>query len=110
MELQSLLPDTYYEFNIGEGIENASEVWRFRTMPRDLKRSVHFVTGGDRMHTRQKLDKATGSAAALDPDFALLMGDLAYANGVGGMVEELDGASGDPARAVDSHGRGDRQP
>ena len=34
------------------------------------------------MHTRQKLDKATGSAASLDPDFALLMGDLAYANGV----------------------------
>ena len=34
------------------------------------------------MHTRQKLDKATANAAALDPDFALPVGDLAYANGV----------------------------
>ena len=34
------------------------------------------------MDTRLKLDKATGSAASLDPDFALLVGDRAYANGV----------------------------
>lgn len=82
VELKGLMPDTYYEFNIGKGIEKPTEGWRFRTMPRDLNRPVRFVTGGDMMHTRQKLDKATGSAAALDPDFALLVGDLAYANGV----------------------------
>ena len=82
VELQSLLPDTHYEFNIGKPIAKPTEGWRFRTMPRDLNRPVRFVSGGDMMHTRQKLDKATGSAASLDPDFALLMGDLAYANGV----------------------------
>ena len=55
---------------------------RFRTMPLDLNRPVRFVTGGDMMNTHAKLDKATANAAALDPDFALLVGDLAYANGV----------------------------
>jgi len=82
VELKNLLPDTNYEFNIGKPIVKATEGWRFRTMPLDLNRPVRFVTGGDMMHTRQKLDKATANAAALDPDFALLVGDLAYANGV----------------------------
>ena len=82
IELKNLLPDTNYEFNIGKPIAKPSEGWRFRTMPRDLNRPVRFVTGGDMMHTRQKLDKATANAASLDPDFALLVGDLAYANGV----------------------------
>jgi hypothetical protein len=82
VELKNLLPDTNYEFNIGKPIAKPAEGWRFRTMPRDLNRPVRFVTGGDMMHTRQKLDKANGNAAALDPDFALIVGDLAYANGV----------------------------
>ena len=81
-ELQGLLPDTYYECNLGKTIEKPTEGWRFRTMPRDLNRKVRFVSGGDMMDTRLKLDKATGSAASLDPDFALLVGDRAYANGV----------------------------
>jgi hypothetical protein len=82
VELKGLTPDTNYEFNIGKPIDKPGEGWRFRTMPKDLNRPVRFVTGGDMMHTRLKLDKATANAAALDPDFALLVGDLAYANGV----------------------------
>jgi len=82
VELKNLLPDTNYEFNIGKPIGKTTEGWRFRTMPRDLNRPVRFVTGGDMFSTRQKLDKANGNAGALDPDFAMLVGDLAYANGV----------------------------
>lgn len=82
VELTGLLPDTHYEFNIGKGIEKPAEGWRFRTMPRDLNRPVHFVTGGDMFSTRLKLDKANKNAGMQDPDFALIVGDLAYANGV----------------------------
>jgi acid phosphatase type 7 len=82
VDLKQLLPDSNYEFNIGKPITKPNEGWRFRTMPRDLNRPVRFVTGGDMMHTRQKLDKANAAAAALDPDFAMIVGDLAYANGV----------------------------
>lgn len=82
VELKNLLPDSNYEFNIGKPIAKPGEGWRFRTMPRDLNRPVRFVTGGDMLSTRIKLDKATGNAASLDPDFALMGGDLAYANGV----------------------------
>ena len=35
VELQGLLPDTYYDFNIGKAIKKPTEGWRFRTMPRD---------------------------------------------------------------------------
>jgi hypothetical protein len=82
VELKGLQPDTFYEFNIGKAIEKPSEGWRFRTMPRNLNRTVRFVSGGDMMHTRSKVDKANANAASLDPDFALIVGDLAYANGV----------------------------
>lgn len=82
VELKGLLPDSNYEFNIGKPIEKATEGWRFRTMPRDLNRPVRFVTGGDMFSTRVKLDKMNANAGAQDPDFALIVGDLAYANGV----------------------------
>lgn len=82
VELKGLQPDMNYEFNIGKAIEKPAEGWRFRTMPRDLNRSIRFVSGGDMMHTRSKVDKANANAASLDPDFALIVGDLAYANGV----------------------------
>ncbi len=82
VELTGLLPDSNYEFNIGKPIAKPTEGWRFRTMPRDLNRPVRFVTGGDMFSTRPKLDKANGTAGSLNPDFAMLVGDLAYANGV----------------------------
>ena len=51
----------------------------------DPSLDLHFRRVGETAwskQTRAKLDKATANAAALDPDFALLVGDLAYANGV----------------------------
>jgi len=43
---------------------------------------LKFVTGGDMSHTRELLDAMNIRCGKLDPHFALLGGDLAYANGV----------------------------
>ncbi len=82
VELTGLKPDTMYEFVIGEKVESATSYHRFRTMPAKLERKITFVTGGDMMHSRAMVDAMNAQAAKLDPDFALLGGDLAYANGV----------------------------
>jgi acid phosphatase type 7 len=62
-------------------ISDTRSIYKFRTMPAELKRAVRFVTGGDMMHTREMVDAMNKRAGALDPDFALLGGDLAYENG-----------------------------
>lgn len=85
VELQGLLPDTTYEFGIGSAPDKPEKGWRFRTMPERLTRPVRFVTGGDMMHDRARVDRMNEVAKKLDPDFALLGGDLAYANGVSAM-------------------------
>lgn len=82
VELTGLEPDTVYEFGIGDSAPSAADAWRFRTMPRTLDRPVTFVTGGDMMHSRAMVDAMNRQAAKREPDFALLGGDLAYANGV----------------------------
>lgn len=82
VELRDLKPDTMYQFGIGKKPEKPTDGWRFRTMPATLDRPVRFVTGGDMMHSRELLDPMNKRAAALDPDFALLVGDLAYEDGV----------------------------
>jgi acid phosphatase type 7 len=80
VELTGLTPDTTYEFGIGNQPEDASHFWRFRTLPATLNRPIRFVEGGDMMHTRGMMDKMAKQMQELDPDFALLGGDLAYAN------------------------------
>lgn len=84
VELTSLRPDTVYEFVIGESAPaDARGIQRFRTPPADLSaRPVRFVSGGDTMHRRDWFDAMNRAAGAQDPDFALIGGDLAYANGV----------------------------
>ena len=82
LELTGLKPDTMYEFGIGKRIEKPNDGWAFRTMPAEFNRPIRFVTGGDMMHSRAQVDAMTGRVAQLDPDFALLGGDLAYENGV----------------------------
>jgi len=81
--LTGLKPDTLHEFVLAEkpGRE-ARGVRRFRTLPSTFSRPIRFVTGGDMMHNREYVDTMNKRAAALDPDFAVLGGDLAYANGV----------------------------
>lgn len=85
VELGGLRADTVYEFAIGETAPaDGRGVDRFGTPPAALaaERSLRFVTGGDMMHRRDWLDAMNRAAGARDPDFALLGGDLAYANGV----------------------------
>lgn len=82
LELTKLKPDSTYEFTIGETSNSSTTIYRFRTMPATFERPITFVTGGDMMHTRAMVDAMNTQAAKLDPDFALLGGDLAYANGV----------------------------
>ncbi|MFN6203764.1 MAG: purple acid phosphatase family protein [Acidobacteriota bacterium] len=82
VELTGLAPDTVYEFGIGKAPAKETDGWKFRTMPTELSRPVRFVSGGDMMHNREMVDAMNLRAGALDPDFAMLGGDLAYANGV----------------------------
>ena len=63
-------------------VPDTRRTYRFRTMPAELTRPVRFVAGGDMMHSREMVDAMNKRAGALDPDFAVLGGDLAYANGV----------------------------
>ncbi|MBM3852558.1 MAG: metallophosphoesterase family protein [Verrucomicrobia bacterium] len=81
VQLRELEADTVYEVAIGAKAPGGTQgVHTFRTMPRELRRAVTFVTGGDMMHTREMVDAMNKQAGRLDPDFALLGGDLAYAN------------------------------
>jgi acid phosphatase type 7 len=82
VNLTGLEPDTNYDFAIGAEPARPADIRRFRTLPRDLNRPVRFVTGGDMMHNRTRVDLMNAVAGKRDPDFALLGGDLAYANGV----------------------------
>ena len=52
----------------------------FRSAPTKLDNGFKFVTGGD-MGVSNVAKQITTQAAKTDPDFALLGGDLAYANG-----------------------------
>jgi hypothetical protein len=62
-------------------VKDNRSTYKFRTMPSELKRPIRFVAGGDMMHSREMADEMNKRAGALDPDFAVLGGDLAYANG-----------------------------
>jgi hypothetical protein len=69
------------EFRITRKDTAESETFAFR-MPPEKAASVRFVTGGDLYHEREPMDRMNRTAAAQDPLFALLGGDLAYANNV----------------------------
>jgi hypothetical protein len=85
VELTGLAPGTTYRFGIGDRPAKSDAGWRFRTLPATLERPVRFVAGGDMMHDRESIDVMNRQAALLEPDFAFLGGDLAYANGVSAM-------------------------
>ena len=81
VELRRLKPDTEYIFTIrSEGPTRGGRYFKFRTLPRTLPANFRFVTGGDMMHSRKKLDAMNQRAAQLNPWFAVLGGDLAYAD------------------------------
>ncbi len=75
-ELTTLEPDTDYVFRVGT--DSAEQA--FRTAPAKDTNAIQFVSGGDSgvgTHPRQ----INRLAAAQEPLFALLGGDLAYENG-----------------------------
>ncbi len=81
VELRGLQSDTEYIFTIrSQGPTRGGRYFKFRTLPRVLPSNFRFVTGGDMMHSRKKLDAMNQRAAQLNPWFALLGGDLAYAD------------------------------
>lgn len=67
------------EFRISRKDPTEAEVFSFRMRPESAS-SIRFVTGGDLYHKREPFDRMNRTAAAQDPLFALLGGDLAYAN------------------------------
>lgn len=77
VELTGLTPASDYEFAFARD----GEVFRFRTMPKDLSQPVRFVSGGDVYHQREWMDRMTTLAARTDPAFIVFGGDLAYAHG-----------------------------
>jgi hypothetical protein len=76
--LKNLKAAGYYEFTFGTD----KTIYRFRTMPINTKKGITFLTGGDTMHDKGHMDKTNKAAMALSPDFIVLGGDLAYANGL----------------------------
>lgn len=82
--LKGLEPDTGYAFEISEPNSTRrlkGKKFFFKTAPTRLGDGVTFVTGGDMYHKRDLLDAMNREAAEHNPLFALLGGDLAYANG-----------------------------
>ena len=84
VELTGLEPGTRYEFGIGDKPKEVRHFWRFDTMPAKLTEPLKFVSGGDMMHNRAYVDDMNEEMQKLEPDFALLGGDIAYENGVDG--------------------------
>lgn len=79
VELPNLRPDTTYYFVAGDSVTGYSPERLFRTLP-DGNEPIRFVTGGD-IGVGELANRLMTRAAALDPAFALIGGDLAYANG-----------------------------
>jgi len=83
VDLKGLKPGNRYEFQIirwGRPVGS----WEFETAPVRFREGMNFVTGGDMYGTRAWLDAMNRRAGLEDPLFALLGGDLAYANGTNG--------------------------
>ena len=79
VELTGLEPGTSYSFVVGDPLSGFREERRFRTL-RDDGSPIRFVTGGD-IGTGLLPRMISARAAAQNPDFALLGGDLTYASG-----------------------------
>lgn len=77
IELVGLKPSTDYLFRTGE----EGRIFKFQTMPSTLDKPINFVAGGDMYHDEISLVTETNrQAAATSPSFALVGGDIAYAD------------------------------
>lgn len=78
--LSGLAPGTTYSFVAGEATDGYSRELKFRTLPGG-DAPIRFVNGGD-MGADGRAERIQRNAGKTDPDFAVLGGDLAYANGM----------------------------
>ncbi len=90
VEITELRPDTRYQFRLGALTTTEQGEWvftpdgevhQFRTLPATLTRPVQFVSGGDIYGQGEVFAAINRAAAARNPDFALMGGDIAYDNG-----------------------------
>jgi hypothetical protein len=86
VELTGLTPRTDYEFCFLPG----EKTFQFRTMPLNLAEPVRFIEGGDVYHERKWMDGMNELAGKLNPDFAVIGGDLAYALSGDLKVEKME--------------------
>ena len=75
VQLTGLQPDTIYCVKLGK------KEFKARTLPAKRPDRISFVTGGDMMHKPEWHEDGVKAMASRSPDFALIGGDLAYANG-----------------------------
>lgn len=77
VELTDLKPGKSYVFRIGDW---EGTPYKFRTMPDNPDKPFRFVIGGDMYHDGMEyLIETNKQAAKMDPMFALVGGDIAYA-------------------------------
>lgn len=83
VELAGLEPDTDYEFRFGPGLE----IYKFRTMPATADEPIVFIAGGDTMHRPEWFAQMNRQAGKYEPRFAMIGGDITYADGRPDRVE-----------------------
>lgn len=79
-KLTGLTPGRTYSFVAGEDEDGYSRELKFRTLPGG-DAAIRFVNGGD-MGADGRAERIQRNAGKTDPDFAVIGGDLAYANGM----------------------------
>ena len=84
VEITGLEAGKEYFFRIGDYTDFSDE-YKFRTIPND-NTPIRFAIGGDSLAT-PAFGNLVEFSSALDPDFLVIGGDLAYANGD---VEQVD--------------------
>lgn len=84
VEITGLTPGATYYFRLGDYTE-FSEEYKFRTIS-DGNEPLCFAIGGDALAT-PAFGELISSVAAQDPQFVVIGGDLAYANGD---IEQVD--------------------
>ena len=113
VELAKLAAATVYRVKIAARTRDPAIQQQFRTAPAQAA-DLCFVTGGDMFHSRKLLDPMNRRASLGSPLFALIGGDLAYANGVDAKrwYQWLDSSSvrRHPRRSPRPDDRRDRQP
>ncbi|CAA6693096.1 MULTISPECIES: metallophosphoesterase family protein [unclassified Lentimonas] len=88
VNLQDLEPATTYFLTVGNAEFGFSPEIKVKTIPQD-DTALRFVTGGD-MGTSEDVRTLLRHSATFDPNFAVIGGDIAYANGLTESVDKWD--------------------